>query len=62
MPLIQFLVVILVVGLLLALIKRVWPTIDPMIWNIILVAVGLVFIVWIMSMFGVTDTWIGRHP
>lgn len=60
MPLIEVLIVLIIVGVLLWLVQTYIPMAQP-IKVVITVVVILVICLWILSMFGIGDIYVGRH-
>lgn len=61
MPLVNALVVLIIVGVILWLVTTYIPMAPP-IRTVITVVVVLVVCLWLLSLFGIGDIYVGRHP
>lgn len=61
MSLVNILIVLVIVGVVLWLVNTYIPMAPP-IKTVITVVVVLVLCLWLLSLFGIGDVYIGRHP
>ena len=61
MPLVNALLVLIIVGVILWLVTTYIPMAQP-IKTVITVVVVLVLCLWLLSLFGIGDIYIGHHP
>jgi hypothetical protein len=60
MPIIQVLILLIIVGVVLWLVQTYIPMAPP-IKTVITVVVVLVLCLWLLSLFGIGDIYVGRH-